>query len=270
MTLPKEGVQALLVNGIHGAARADERAGPLFDQLSELLDHFGLDHALALYDPDEALRQRLSEYAAWCDGNSVEDAGNLMEELAFLAFQCLQGHNSMKSYWSFSAQHDLVISGGSALWDLLMDYLHLEKSGRSILIEAKNLSETKHSTGKIDDHQFSRVCGILQNKFVSTAHLGVFFSRHSATGFPKHGQTLKHLHDAQATQLIFHALTKKFVVVLDDDDIRRLGEPGALPRLLEAKIREIEAWTGRPIEFTDNWEEVLLPPHLAQHRRRAV
>ena len=73
------------------------------------------------------------------------------------------------------------------------------------------------------------------------------------------------LNDAQATQVIFHAKTGKCVIVFTHRDILKLKNPGALPRLLEAKIRNIEEFTGLPIEFDEDLKEIDLPAHLKRH-----
>ena len=70
---------------------------------------------------------------------------------------------------------------------------------------------------------------------------------------------------AQATQVIFHAKTKKFVVVLTDADLDKLAKPGGLPRVLKGKMQMVEAWTGLDLTFTETWQHIDLPPHLAQH-----
>ncbi len=100
--------------------------------------------------------------------------------------------------------------------------------------------------------------------------LAVLFTHKGATGFPEPTSTGKQtrqraLRDAQATQVIFHARTQKYVVVLAEDDIKQLDQPGALPKILYAKMRAVEFWTGLPLEFDEEWQEIDLPRHLAQH-----
>ena len=215
-----------------------------------------------LYDPGDELKARVDDYIKWCETRSDEDPGELMEEITYLAFSTLKGNNSLKSYRSFSHQLDLVISGSDSDWMSLMEYLHLKKRRRTIVVEAKNWED------KVDDKTFSRLCGILQNIFTNMADLGVFITRNGATGFPKEDSvsSIRPLSEAQATQIIFHARTKKYVIVLTHDDIKKFGQPGALPRILEAKIRAVEEWTGKPPRYNDRWEEVDLPPHLSKYR----
>ncbi len=224
--------------------------------------------AEALYKPDAALVTRISDYIEWCQNQEDSDqrvntteAGQLMEEIAVLAFKCLQGWDSIRSYRSYSQQHDFVISGNDTRWFMLMNFLHLPDEGRMIVVEAKNLQEV------ISDEVFTRLCHKIQNTFQNLCHLGVFLTRNGASGFPKRdGVRKESLQNARATQVIFHAIThNKYVVVLDHEDIIRLTSPGALPLILEAKISEVEAATGLPYDFTDNWLCVDLPPHLEQY-----
>ena len=271
--------RVLLHQGIKGVIDVIGEEGLVADFL-EIMEHWMLVEKM--YQPDDVLKSRIREYEMWCeakekeakegktkkrkkdktDEDDGEDAGRLMEEIALLAMRCLRGYESVVSYQSYPAQIDLLISGSTANWVMLMRYLHLDTSYRAIVIEAKNLSK------RVDDKQFSRFCYHLQNTFISTAQLGVFFTRFGATGFPTatadptKESRQRTIRDAQATQIIFHAITKKFVIVLDHNDILKLGEPGYLPRVFEAKIREIEQWSGLetgPINLID------LPSHLAKY-----
>ncbi len=187
-----------------------------------------------------------------------------MEELVFLAFRCLQGWCSIKSYQSYAAQHDLVISGSEGGWLLLMILLHLPPQSGTIVVEAKNLSEA------VSDSQFSRLCGVIQNKFSQLCHLGVLFTRFGASGFPdasgsRSKKPQRSLKDARATQVLFHARTEKYVVVFSEKDIQALASPGSLVRLLEAKIRDIEEATGLDWSFSEDWREIVLPPHMSKY-----
>lgn len=228
----------------------------------------GFDLPSLLYEPDDCLRKRVNEYVEWCRNRKGENPGHLMEELALLAFKCLKGWNSLLSYQSYAAQHDLVVEGSDIFWMYLLYYLHLPFQGRSILIEAKN-EETP-----VSDSQLSRLASIMQNKFEVLCDLGVFFTRTGASGFPERSEIpetgdkqvrQRRLEYARATQILFHAKTHKFIIVLDDLDIRALVDKGALPRILEAKIRDVEEATGLPITFEGNWNQIDLPPHLRQY-----
>lgn len=213
------------------------------------------EYAEYSYVPSQRLISRINEYNNWCRTKNSEDPGKLMEEIALLAFRCLKGWDTLESYQSYAPQHDLVISGSKSSWLLLLDYLHLPRSGRTFVIESKNLEK------KVTDNQLSRLGGIIQNKFGSTCHLGIFLTRKGATGFTYR----RALRDARATQVLFHAKTNKFIVVLDHEDLQKLTKQGGLPRILEAKIRDVENGSDISLEFTDNWKKVNLPSHLAQH-----
>ncbi len=233
---------------------------------SELLESEGWIKYV-LYRPDPSLFKRLQDYFDWRSGNHDEDAGALMEEIALLIFKGLMGWGSIRSFQSYAPQHDLVVDGSSAAWEILMMYLHLPRDGRSIVIEAKNQNQ------KISDQQFSRLCGILQNKFTDTAHLGVFVSRTTASGFPEpchnmpdaSGSRVRSLRYARATQALFHSKTGKYVIVIDECDLQMIANGVALPKILEAKIRELEAATGLALSFDEDWREVDLPSHLSRY-----
>jgi len=218
-----------------------------------------------LYIPDEQLINRLSDFERWCKTKRGEDPGKLMEEVAFLALRCLKGYEVVKNYQSYAGQIDLVVAGSDQDWVVIMNYLHLDVKYRSIVVEAKNLAS------RVDDKQFSRFCYHLQNTFEGTAQLGIFFTRIGATGFPKSTKSTKEtprqrlLRDSQATQILFHAKTRKFVVVLEQEDILKLSIPGSLLRILESKIRGIEQWSGLNVDITDKPIEIDIPPHLLKH-----
>ncbi len=229
------------------------------------------------YRPDDRLKQRLVDYRQWCDewernkqkkrGQRAqqvlgEDPGKLMEEIAYLAFSCLKGHDVIKAGQSEAAQHDLIVAGSSLTWLLLMDVLHLPRGGRTILVEAKNLDE------KVTDQQLSRLGYILQNKYFAQCHLGVFFTRKGATGFPSGDEDQqRQLRDARATQILFHVMTQnKFIVVLDHEHLLRLGEDGALISMLEVLIRDVEDRLGTYIQFSEDWQELdVLPEHFLKY-----
>jgi hypothetical protein len=204
-----------------------------------------------LFVPSQQLLDRLDNYFDWLEKKR--------QEIAYLIFMGLTGTSSIRSFQSYAAQHDLVIDGESDSWNMLMIYLHLPRGGRSIVVECKNQKSC------ITDQQFSRLCSIVQNKFKDTAHLGVFVSRQPATGFPKPGEIKRALKDARATQALYHSLTNKYVVVIDDKDLRAIKSGANFAKILEMKIREVEASSGVNLEFDENWEEVLLPPHLAKY-----
>lgn len=212
-----------------------------------------------LYSPTQELKARLKDYFDWLDGKREEDAGKLLEEIAYLIFKSLKGVGEIRSYQSYAAQHDLIVNGSSLNWQILMMYLHLKRDGRTIVVECKNQKES------ITDQQFSRLCGLLQNKFDVTSELGIFISQKTASGFPKKKTKERQLKDARATQALFHAKAKKFVVVIDNDDLKSIFNGFSLPKILEAKIREVEESTLLDITFNENWQEVVLPSHLRKY-----
>lgn len=257
MSITLEQAQQLITETIHKLRtelpQSEWERGQLHKQFREVYTNY--DITSLMYSPSDNLIKRISDYFDWKEGKRSEDMGRLMEELASLAFGSLVGWDNISSYQSYAAQHDIVISGSTNDWYDLMEYLHLPKSGRTIVIEAKNLSE------KVDDQQFSRLCSIIHNKFEITCHLGVFFSKNGATGF----DSKRVLRDARATQVLFHAKTCKFVIVLTEDDFDELQKKGGLPKLLEARILDVEAVSNIQLDYNGRWEQAELPKHIAQH-----
>lgn len=209
-----------------------------------------------LYSPTGELINRLKEYFDWCSNKRNENPGELLEEIAYLIFKSLKGVGNIRSFQSYAAQHDLIVDGSSPNWQILMMYLHLSRDGRTIVVECKNQSDS------ISDQQFSRLCGLLQNKFEKTSELGIFISHTSASGFPKKKTKERQLKDARATQALFHAKSNKFVIVIDHKDLELILNGIPLPKIIEAKIREVEASALVELSFNENWQEVVLPPHL--------
>lgn len=232
-----------------------------YGRIEELsLDNLGLNEYL--YDPGEKLIAKIGDYKKLKGTLETEDAGKLMEQIATLAFTSLKGWSNVKNYRSYDAQHDLVIWGDSEDWYFLMIHLRLPLSGRVILVEAKNQKSS------ISNDQFLRLCSLIQNKFENTCHLGLFLSSTNISGLKKkasqknqRGITLK---DAHATQILFHARTKKYIIVLDENDILNLTKKGSLPRILQEKIVEIEAASLLQIEANQEGEIIDLPPYLIE------
>lgn len=229
------------------------KKGKLSSERTEIYNNYSIVDKL--YIPDDKLNKRIDEYFAWCRKERKENAGHLMEEIAALAFGCLSGWEDLESYQSYASQNDLVITGSSDLWYTLMEYLHLPKNGRTIVIEAKNLKD------KVEDKHFSRLGSIIQTQFDKLCHLAVFVSSTGATGFTSR----RKLSDARATQVLFHAKTAKYLVIITADDFEKLKEIGGLPKLLEAKIRDVEISSNIPLEYGDDWIKVNLPPHIARY-----
>jgi hypothetical protein len=258
--------EKLLLEGMEKYVQeAGEEA--FIDRLFDTIEKWKLEERL--YQPDSILIERLSQFEKWCAEQIDEDPGRLMEEIALLAFRCLKGFESVKSYQSYAAQIDLLISGSTPAWMLIMKILHIDIGRRSIVVEAKNLNK------KVDDKQFSRFCYHIQNTFTNTTQLGVFFTRFGATGFrerekAKNGIRQRSLRDAQATQILFHARYNKYVVVFEKEEILSLCKPGSLIKILEEKIRTIEEWTGLSSESTSVLPEIDLPEHLSKYFHREM
>ena len=70
--------------------------------------------------------------------------------------------------------------------------------------------------------------------------LGVFLSLKGATGFPVPGKVERKVHACRLRQVLFFARYRTPVVVLDWADCLELEKPGALVRLLRAKIENVE------------------------------
>lgn len=252
MAKNREETEKLLVDALVALSDLGERAR------ADVLESQGWSQLLTKQSPK--LSKRLNDYFDWCAGKNEENAGELFEEIAYLLFQCFVGVGNVRSFQSYAPQHDLVVDGDSNAWILLMHYLHLPISGRTIVVECKNQEKP------IIDQQFSRLCSIIQNKFHGLAHLGVFVSHTSATGFPETGKKKRALSDSRATQALFHAKTNKYVVVIDHDDLVKINNGISFAKILEAKIREVEASTGINLEFDEEWKEILLPSHLARYK----
>ena len=175
--------------------------------------------------------------------------------------------DDIDSYQSAIAQYDLDVRGSSKNSFYLMEYLHLPPGGRGFIIEAKD-RKTRVST-----EQFLRICALLQNTHSSTVHLGVFFTRKGASGFPTPDRNVQALNHSRAVQALFHAKTEKYVVVFDKADIAQLKEAGGLLKMLRLKIEEIEKGTGEYLAFhkvNTSRRYVMLPDHLARLKETAL
>jgi len=219
-----------------------------------------------LFSPSPELLQRIENYIQWCDGKRTEDAGQLMEEIALLTFLSVKGEKSLKSFQSYGPQVDLSVTGSDGNWRILCSHLRIDWNQRTICVEAKNIND------KVDDQQFGRFCSIVEHMFRNDCLVGVFFTRSGASGLPEESDTAtsltirkRGLRDAAATQLLFHARTRKYVVVFDDLDIRSLTVRGSFVQVLNKKLRQVEEWTGLPSSFTEKYVEVDLPRHLRKH-----
>ena len=237
------------------------------ERLVNLLDEQNpslADHASFLYVSDSRITEYIERLEELIDTkgksqNRNKQIGETLEQISHLAFQSIKGVTSLKSYRSAGPQYDLVVNGNSsAHWSIISKVLLLNQSRPDILVECK---ATK---SKVTDQQFSRLCNLMDVN-ISTADLGVFFSINGATGFPsakrKSRQTT--IGAAKLRQVLYHANTKKKVIVLDLNDIRKLGTNGSFIRILNRKIRDITELSGMPIFDPEKVKEVDLPPHLS-------
>lgn len=208
---------------------------------------------------------RLKELQSRAEGTRIktetlklkQDAGYLMESIAVLAFRSLAGWSELKSYQSAGPQHDLYIDGSGLEWKLLCEYLKMESPTRQgIVIEAKAIGS------RLADHEFARLCAVLDYNLVH-AGLGVFFTWRGASGFPKQPErAAKTLRDSRMRQVIYYAKTSRPIVVFDHFDLIQLSTNGSLPLLLRRKVKEIAELTGLPTAPVSEWREVLLPDYL--------
>ena len=235
--------------------KAIEDINPEDDRQTSIIASF-------LYDPDTRISEylkRLQDYLALSSPTPKQrqEAGTLLEQIAFLAFQSLKGLSSIKSFSSAGPQFDLLISGDSESWLVLYKLLYMKENSRDIVVEAKCTKE------KVTDQQFARLCSLMEVSLFRTTGLGIFFTLKGATGFPDREQKNRQrkLSDARLRQALFHARTGKSIIVFDSQDIFELDKPASLIQILTRKIRDIEHLSGLSIE-TCNPYEVDLPKHL--------
>jgi hypothetical protein len=191
-------------------------------------------------------------------------AGKIMERITCAAFSGLRGYNHVASYRSPGFQVDLLMNGTELHWRGLCSTLRIDKDRRGILVESKARAS------KVTDAQFSRLCALIHHNYPSSVSLGVLFSIKGATGFPKKQKTptpqqkkrLLHLRESRMRQVMFRASTGIPVVVFDWADIQAINKVGALPRILEQKIMEIEALSSLPLTPGEH-ASCDLPPYLA-------
>ncbi len=238
--------------------------------LLKALDEITLDDpdtinlfAAYLYTPDPNIGSyldKLRHYSGLTSPNKNElaDAGNLLEQIAVLTFNGLQGVTSIKSFRSAGPQYDLLVSGDGLEWPYFTKLLYMQGVQRDIVIEAKCTKE------KVSDQIFARLCSLMEINLFNCAGLGLFFTLNGATGFPDHEATTrqKKIGDARLRQVLFHARTGKSIIVFDKNDIFQLDKPATLIQLLIRKIRDIEQLSGLPTQSCDLPKEIDLPSHL--------
>jgi hypothetical protein len=210
-----------------------------------------------LYTPDSRISPRIEELTELAaepkpTADQRRQAGVLMEQVAYLAFRGLLGHDVIKSYRSAGPQIDLLVSGSGTAWRLLCSTLRIDVNKRGILVEAKARKS------RVDDQDFARLCALLESTSM-TSSLGVFFSLHGATGFAKGERAA--LRHARLRQVLHFARCRTPVIVFDLGDLQKLTTNGSLVRLLEQKIRDVEELAINPPEPAAAIE-VELPHHL--------
>jgi hypothetical protein len=140
--------------------------GRIFDEIAKYIDNW-MDPQ-TLYVPSDVLVGRIEEYSGWCDehGDNEDGSGELMEQIAALAFNALAGCDSIRSYRSVESQLDLVATGTTAKWKLIMLALGIKSHvAHTVVIEAKN------EQSRVSANQMSRLCSIMQNKFANDSCL---------------------------------------------------------------------------------------------------
>ena len=216
-----------------------------------------------LYIPSPHLDKYLDQLKIFLDlpkpkQEEITKAGYLLEEIALICFCGLRGCTNVKSFRSPSAQYDLVISGDTKLWKSICEFLFLDFNQRDIVIEVKA------TTDSLSDSQFARLCSIMSLNLTNTG-LGIFFTLNGASGFPKAGDSRQQkIGNARLRQVIFHASTKKAIVVLDKNDILTLNQNGSLITLLIRKIRDLHELSGLPTAPVEELVEVDLPKSPSQ------
>jgi hypothetical protein len=235
--------------------------------------------ALALLDKNDPASDKLASYLYIADTrlsdyldqlreftqlerptlSESKKGGELLEQIAFLTFQGLKGATSFKSFQSAGPQYDLLVSGDQPAWLHICNLLYLKENQRGIVVEAK---ATKTA---LPDKQFARLCSIMELNLSSTVGLGVFLTLNGATGFPQSESSRQRaIRDCRLRQVLFHAKTQKFIIVLDKDDILKLGKNGTLIQTLVRKIRDLCELSGLPTPPVEQWDEIDLPQHLKQ------
>jgi len=218
--------------------------------------------ATFLYTPNEHLTSLLAELSSIRASRSrvsSTDSGRVMERIAVNVFQQF-AFSSLKSFQSAGPQLDLLVEGDSLKWLTLCSYCYLSHERRGILLEAKALASP------IGDGDIARLCALLDS--MPNVGLGVFFTLRGASGFPSEARPAQRaLRDARLRQVLFFAKTSRPIVIFDERDLRQLVVNGALPRLINRKVRDISELTGLPTQDV-SVREILLPTHLRDEYER--
>lgn len=241
--------QRELVDSIISSLQSLDPGSPEADDLAPYL--YTADQRLGSYVKDLVTLSSLEKL----NKEQRSEAGKLMEQVALLAFESLEGATIFKGFQSAGPQHDLIVSGDSARWVTLCRYLYVEDHRRIMLIEAKA------TQGRLEDKQFARLCSVIDTN-LPLVGLGVFFTLHGASGFPTPAQRQRAIRDSRLRQVLYHAKHARPIVVFDKEDILRLELNGSLPRMLSRKIRDISELSGLLTVPPEFGSETDLPDHL--------
>jgi hypothetical protein len=98
----------------------------------------------------------------------------------------------------------------------------------------------------------------------------VIFSLRGATGFPASTSDEREitLRDARLRQAVFFLITEVPVIVFDMSDLKQLSTPGALPDLVERKVKELFMQSGQiASRATDHCPlEIDVPDYLVEFK----
>ena len=216
-----------------------------------------------LYTADSRINSPICRLREYTDlrkttANQRRVAGELMEEIAYLAFLGLRGVSQIKSYQSAAAQYDLLASGDDLAWQYVCKMLYMKLGARSILVEAK----AKKS--KLRDRDLSRLLGIMESH-LSTSGLAVFFTLNGASGYPTAGKSQRCLQACRLRQVLYYAKTEKPTIVLDKSDIFRLDKNGSLTKIIFGKVRDLAELSALHPATVAGPVEVVLPKHLLKY-----
>ena len=243
--------QEELVDNIINSLNQLDRNDPATDKLASYC-----------YIPHKKLPEYLEKFKQHLEiskptQKQLQERGKLLEQIVYLVFCGLKGATSFKSFQSAGPQYDLLVSGNSEKWITVCKILYLEDNIRDIMIEAK----AKQS--KLPDKDFARLCNIM-DLYLTNSGLGIFFTLEGATGFPESNSTTrqKKIGDCRLRQVLYHAKTNKYVIVLDKEDLFILDKNGSLISLLTRKIRDICEMSGLSTVPVEQLKEVDLPQHL--------
>jgi hypothetical protein len=184
--------------------------------------------------------------------------GRSLESLTALAVAGLQGLRELKSFFSASAQYDLLAAGSSLdpAWLAVREFLELPPGRNDLLVEVKA------TEGPVDTPQVLRLGALIDAHFANTVGLGILVCPRGATGHPKPGRRALSLRMARLQQVLYSVRTKTPIVVLDGEDIEHFVRTGGLLRRLSFRIRELAQLHGLQAPEVVGTVEVDVPNHM--------